>query len=555
VSVPTAEMSAPQPGAHAGSGLGPWRAWLGGGRLLIVLGVCAFLIALLSLTVPSTPSYDPWSWLVWGHEIVHGSLHTAGGPSWKPLPMLFTVPFALFGRLQPDMWLVIGRAGAAMAVLMCFKLAWRLTRDLGPERSGLTGALRVMAQIAPVLAGVFAAGSLINSAGFLSDNALGYSEGLATALMLCSVDRFLDGSRRQAFVLGFFTALDRPEIWPFWGLYGLWLCWKDPGARKLVGGLFVLTLVLWFGPAGFSGVTRAQHVRSNSAALRSCPFCVVVKDEAWPTVLNRLKIPGIIALLVAAFSLWRMRGDQWWRESFAPGTRGRVWLLVIGVFGFIWWCLIGLETQLGFSGNARYLVLGTAPVGIACAVAWGWLAQEVGARLIAFGARARAFATPRLALPTGGVVAIVLFLAVPPWIGNNLINLSATHRALVYQARLREDLNQIIRNYGGAKKLLACGTVMTEGFQVPMVAWNLGVRTLQIEDQPTIPDPKKNPLAWAPKSAAPNVILQDRDNGSLHTSLLPLPSTIQHWESLGVHYQPAGGQQVGAFRLFTDCQK
>jgi hypothetical protein len=105
VSVPTAELSATPPGAHTGAGLGAWRAWLGGGRLLIVLGVCAFLIALLSLTVPSTPSYDPWSWLVWGHEIVHGSLHTAGGPSWKPLPMLFTVPFALFGRLQPDMWL------------------------------------------------------------------------------------------------------------------------------------------------------------------------------------------------------------------------------------------------------------------------------------------------------------------------------------------------------------------------------------------------------------------------------------------------------------------
>jgi hypothetical protein len=561
VSVPTAELSGPGPSAPTGTAAARWRDWTGGGRLLILLGGVAVAIALVSLTVPSTPSYDPWSWLVWGKEIVHGSLHTQGGPSWKPLPMLFTVPFALFGHFQPDMWLVVSRAGAAFCALMCFKLAWRLSREIGPERGERAGAARTAAQIAPVLAGVLAAGSLLNSPGFLSDNALGYSEGLATGLLLCAVDRFLDGARRQAFVLGFVVALDRPETWPFWGLYGIWLAWRDPEERKLVIGLFVLTLLLWFGPAGLSGVERAQRPRGNSAAFTSCPFCTVFRREAWVTVLNRLKIPGIVAILVAAAGLWRSRA-RWRGWAADPAANARAWLVVIGLFGFVWWALIGLETQLHFSGNARYLVIGTASVGVVSGAAWGWLAQAIAASLARLGRSVRQLGRPAVGLPAGVAVTTALFLAVPPWIGDNLIDLQKTHRALVYQASLRESLNRIVRDYGGVGKLLACGRVMTEGFQVPMLAWTLGVRTLQIEDQPPT-----NPQGWAaiqtgphswrplPASAAPNVILQDRDNGSLRTALLPLASTIQHWEALGVRYRPSGGLRVGPFRLFTACRK
>ena len=46
-----------------------------------MLGAVALMIGALSLLIPSTPSYDPWAWLVWGREIVHLNLHTTGGPS------------------------------------------------------------------------------------------------------------------------------------------------------------------------------------------------------------------------------------------------------------------------------------------------------------------------------------------------------------------------------------------------------------------------------------------------------------------------------------------
>ncbi|MBV9417524.1 MAG: hypothetical protein JO363_21240, partial [Solirubrobacterales bacterium] len=314
MSVPTAELTAPTPSTDVASRDRTLPDWVGGGRFYLWLAGAGLLIGAFSLLIPSTPSYDPWAWLVWGREIVHINLQTTGGPSWKPLPALFTTLFAVFGKAQPDLWLVVARAGAVVAVVMVFKIAWRLTRDLLAGLDGFRGRLWL---IPPAMAGLIAAGSVVNSGGFISNNALGYSEGLATALGLIAVDSYLDGARQRAFIVGFFAALDRPELWFFWGPYGLYLFWRDPGARKLVVGLFALIPVLWFLPELWGsghllrGVNRAQHPRSNSAAFASCPVCTVFKKEAWPAVLNRVKIPGIIGLFAAAFGLWRTR-NAWW---------------------------------------------------------------------------------------------------------------------------------------------------------------------------------------------------------------------------------------------------
>ncbi len=548
MSVPTAELTAPVTAPPTRARIPGITRHLAGGRLYLTLGAAALVIGGLSLLIPSSPSYDPWAWLVWGREIVHLDLHTAGGPSWKPLPMIFTTVFALFGHAQPDLWLIVARAGAVMAVMMSFKIAWRLTRALGSGLASETGSARLWTALPSLLAGVIAAGSLINSGGFVSDNALGYSEGLATALGLIAVDRYLDGAPRQAFVVGFFAALDRPELWIFWGPFGLYLYWRDPGTRRLVLALFALIPVLWFLPELWGsghllrGVTRAQHPRSNSAAFAKCPVCTVFKHEAWPAVLNRVKVAGILALVVAAFGAWRTRGT-WWRQGRASSaTRARAWLLGIGVFGYVWWFGIALETQAGFSGNSRYLVLGTAPVAIAGAIAWGWIAQSAARglrRLAALVPGLRRLATPAVALPGGTVVAIGLFLAVPPWIGQNIIRFPRTHHALVYQAHLREDLTAAVREAGGAGALLKCGSVMTEGFQVPMVAWTLGVRTLRVEAEPT----GLAPPPW------PNVILQTRAQSN--STLLPTPAQIIAWERDGARYALVA--HVRTFRVFSTC--
>jgi hypothetical protein len=119
-----------------------------------------------------------------------------------------------------------------------------------------------------------------------------------------------------------------------------------------------------------------------------------------------------------------------------------------------------------------------------------------------------------------------------------MISIPRTHGSLVYQAHLRQGMSDLVKRFGGAGKVLACGSVMTEGFQVPMVAFTLDVPTTRIEAPPT-----NGGAAYPePDSAAPNLILQTRDTRS--ASLLPYLST---WP--GVHYHYAG--TAGPVHMFT----
>jgi hypothetical protein len=521
----------------------------------ISLTVVALIIGAVSLLVPSTPSYDPWSWLLWSREIVHGSLTiTTGGTSWKPLPMIFTIPFALFGKAAPDLWLVVARAGAFAAVVMVFRLSYRLTRRVGGVFAGPDVPLGRLATIAPaLLAGLIGAVSLALSAsgGFVSSNALGYSEGFAAALLLIAVERLFDGKPRQAFVVGFFVALDRPEIWLFWGPLGLWLMWKDPATRVWVVGSALLVILLWFVPVDIGcgsftcSVSRAVHPRSNSLAFASNPFEAELSQAAWPTMLLRVKVVAallVVAVVVVLSREWRRGGAA---ALATPVNRARLFAALMGVGGLAWFVVIAVMTQIGFSGNNRYLVLGSALVDICAAVGYGWAAIELSAlasRWLHGRDRDRTGPSPlmgALRWAATGLLALV-FVIGPNWIGSNLISIPRTHGSLVYQAHLRRGMTALVDHFGGASKVLACGSVMTEGFQVPMVAWTLNVPTTRIEAPPTNGGAKYP----EPGSAAPNVILQTRDTRS--ASLLPLLST---WPSVRYHYVGT----AGPIHMFTNC--
>jgi hypothetical protein len=539
VSVPTAELTAPRFGADRKTSSSLLALRLSGGRLYLALGAAALTIAALSLLVPSTPSYDPWSWLMWGREIVHLDLHTNGGPTWKPLPVVFTTVLALFGKAAPDLWLVVARAGSLMALAMVFKMTMRITYGLtrGDERVPSRLAL-----VPTVLAALLAAGSLVASRGFISDNALGYSEGLMTAIVLIAIDSHLDGKCRQAFIVGFFAALDRPELWLAWGPYGLYLWLTDRGARKLVIGLFALIPVFWFLPeywgSGhfFRGVNRAHHPRSNSPAFSSCPFCTELGKHAWRTTLLRVKVVAGIAMAVAAVLLLRSGSLAFWRRPLTETQRARLILVGIGAAGLAWWVLIALLTQLGFSGNDRYLVLGAALIGIAGGAGWGWAGAALGGLLARAAARVRTI-RPRAAGAVGSLVVAAVFMALPPWIGANVVDIQATHRALVYQAHLRADLATAVGQAGGSTRVLRCGSVMTEGFQVPMVSWRLGVPFGRVQPSPNKGDPLPPP---------PNVIFQAR--AQHHAHLLPF---VRTWT--GAHYRLVA--HVRTFHVYeTDCR-
>ena len=280
--------------------------------------------------------------------------------------------------------------------------------------------------------------------------------------------------------------------------------------------------------------------RSNSLAFAHCPFCSELVNAAWPTILLRLKIAAAVLIGVVGFIVWRV-----WRDPGRPGLRTRrtqaqIAAAGLGLLGVTWFVVIAIMTQAGFSGNNRYLVIGSAMVDICGAVAWGWAAQELGNLLARLRARARsaggAAPTPATAWASVALAALV-FAFIPNWVGANLIDVQKTHRALVYQAHLRQDAATIVRDGGGSAKLLRCGTVMTEGFQVPMVAWTLGVHTDRIEP---------SPLNAAEPGTPPNVILQ----ASAHTGGIKLP-IVRAWENVTYKFVA----QVRTFRLFTHCAR
>src|SRR5918993_5814229 len=87
----------------------------------------AFAVACLSaLIVAPAPSYDPFSWLTWGREIVGGEPHTAEGPAFKPLPVAVCTLLSLLGDAAPWLWVTIARAGAFLALWLSFRLGRRL---------------------------------------------------------------------------------------------------------------------------------------------------------------------------------------------------------------------------------------------------------------------------------------------------------------------------------------------------------------------------------------------------------------------------------------------
>ncbi len=423
------------------------------GRVYALLAAVALALGALSLLYPSTPTYDPWAWIVWGREIVHIDLQTTGGPSWKPLPVLFTIPFSLFGSAAPDLWLAVARGGAILAVLLAFRLGARLT-----DRTWT---------VASVAAGLVAAVALVISSQFVRTMSLGNSEGLLVASVLWGIERHLDGRYRQAFVLGFLAALLRPEVWPFLGLYGLWLLLVDRKALWLVVSGFVLIPVLWFLPElwGSGNVwraaDRAQQPNSNSAAFAKHPFLKLLQ-QTWPLVITPVKAAAALALVLAAIDWVRRR------------RQGAV--LAIGLLAIAWILLIAAMTQAGFSGNPRYIILGTSMLAVIGGVGFGRVVQYAGALV------ARVFGPTRrgLALAAGVAAFAVLALATVHWAAPRFKNFGALDKALRYQAELRFDLRDALAKAGGANAFKACGPATAGKFSVPMVAWYLDEHTLSV---------------------------------------------------------------------------
>ncbi len=420
----------------------PARPW----RLLVL--VC-LAVAALSLLGPTVPTYDPWAWIIWGREIMHLDLVTTDGPSWKPLPVLFTAPFSLFGdEAAPELWILVSRTGGLLAFAMTYRLAARLA---GPA------------------AGAIATLALLLSDEFVRNFWRGNSEGLLVAVCLWALERHLDGRRRDAFLLGFAAGLLRPEVWPFLALYGLWLilgAWRDRIPWRevaLVGGAGVLTLVLWFVPeyygsgSALRAAERALQPNPDSAAFAASPFLEVFRRSYFI-----LTIPVYLGGLMGVAFAWTRR-REW---------RGRV-MLSLAAISTVLMIAVAAMTEGGFAGNLRYVALPAAMVCILAGAGWVEAVRAVRRR---WGHRA------------GVGLAVAGALLLVPFAVSDLRKLDLDRHLLVREADLYgPNLRAVIAKAGGERAVKACGQVYTAAFQTQAVAWYLHLHETDVRIFPVPP--------------------------------------------------------------------
>lgn len=314
-------------------------------RALLVVAACAAVGAAL-LSVPATLGYDPWAWLVWGREVGHLDLDTTAGPSWKPLPVAVATIAAPFGSAAPAVWLVIARTGTLLALVGAFRLAQRLA-------GRLAGGIAVALLLLTPDAGPRYTRLLLE----------GHSAPWTAGLALWAVERHLAGRRWATLILLGLLALDRPEAWPFLGVYGLWLAMREPDRRNWarVGAVGACVPLLWFGGdwwgsgSPLHGADAAQVLTEQSGRLGSA------LRRAWACVV----FPAWVAALVGA-------ADGLRRRSHAVlGLAG----LALGWVGLV----VVMSVGLGYAAVARFYLPAAALLCVAAAVSVTRLTGRLGA--------------------------------------------------------------------------------------------------------------------------------------------------------------------------------
>jgi hypothetical protein len=400
-----------------------WRDWLREPFLLSAVA-CVALAALSAAVLPTVPSYDPWSWIVWGREVVdpHLSFAVSGGPSWKPLPFLFTTVFGLFGGAAPTLWVISARAGGLLGLVAAYRLASRLAaRSPGTSRPGWT----------PAVAGVLAAGALLLTQDWFYYMFRGTSEPMLVGLSLWAVERCLAGRHWLAFVLGVGASLIRPEAWPFVLVYAVWLGLRDRRPRvrgALVVGLLAIPF-FWFVPPWVGSGTpflAAQHAKAYNGHLGAHPLSTVLRRGAdlqtWPVLVLALG-----AVLLA-----------WVRD------RDRV---VLGVAGAAlgWWVIVVGMTLEGYPGLERFYL---PAAGVACVLA--------GVAVVRLGLLARRVVAGASGLGLAGGVAAVLVAAVVG-LATTRIDTARAQKAIAARAVKRLDgLSAAVAAVGGHQGVYPC---------------------------------------------------------------------------------------------------
>jgi hypothetical protein len=320
------------------------------------LAFAALCVATLvgTLVYPTYPNYDSYYSLLWGREVVHGTLPHFEGfrlPTEHPLAIVAGVLLQPFGASADRVWIVLIFA----SFLALVAGVYRLGRVSFTPLVGVVAALLVLSRF---------------DFAFLA--ARGYIDIPYLALVVWAVALEATRPRRgvRVFVLLALAGLLRPEAWLLAGLYFLWMSWKATWPERVQWAVWAAVA-----PVGWcvvDGVVTGDplfslHYTSESAEDLGRARTLGELPAAIPTfIADIVKLPVLVAGvagLIAAILLVP-------RRVIWPGL-----LLLTGLMTFV---AIGIA---GLSIIERYLVVAALAVLIFAAVAvGGWTLLEPGTR-------------------------------------------------------------------------------------------------------------------------------------------------------------------------------
>jgi hypothetical protein len=433
---------------------------------LLVLG--CFVLAALSLTLPSVPTQDSWSWIVWGREVAHFDLSTTGGSSWKPLPVLFTTIYSVAGdTVAPKLWIMTSRAGGLLAILFAFRIAKRY----GGWPAGIAAA-------------VFMAG-----ADWFRFMGNGNVEPLSAGLALGAVDRHLDEHPHQAIALGALAALGRPELWPFVALYAGFMVFKRKKASLVIAAvLLVLVPVGWLGgdwwgsgdpfhgsklAAGFRERTK-QH--REAALLRDKKRHIVVDRSTGVAVEHTLRGARVLLIPPAFVAALIAIGFAVYRRERTP--------LVLAGGAIALFAVIGGMALAGYGGSPRFLFPAAGLVAVLGGIGIGELVRVAGERW-----------RPAAFLAAAALTAIIVPFAIDR--GNEF---SARAHEVRLRAVYEDQLDKAVQLAGGRQRVLSLGEVRANSTYAHQLAWLLHIHQNQIVG----PKPRNVVFSGRPTAVSPS---------------------------------------------------
>jgi uncharacterized membrane protein len=408
--------------------------------VLVSIGVVLAAIAFVLLT-GMRPEYDAWGFLVWGKQALHWNLSTRAAPSWKPLPFLFTLPYALTGGAQLWLWMITAVAAALAGAPIAGRIAYRL---VGPSSER---------PYAPWVAAVFAGVGVLGLFNYGHYLLIANSDPMEVTVCLAAIDSHLCGRRRLAWLFLVLASLGRPEAWSVTGVYALWAWRAEPSMRPMIGASVIAIPAMWFGIGRLtsdSWTVASDVARGSRSPLPGFKLAAVIRH--WRDLYQ---VPMQLAALASVV--------------IAVLRRDRATLVLTGA-ALLWVVVEIVMAYRGWNAPSRYLFAPAAVMVVVAGVGVGRVLQ----------------ATPSSPLLRVAFPAVVLALVVA------LVPAGRTWERLFHNKvsterlwRTKIDHLHALLARQGATRIFACGfPVSYLGYQ-PVIAWYIGKNVSDIGWNPT----------------------------------------------------------------------